>query len=222
MTVHRATGLDHSEEMEAGAPPRSRAGRPAWLAAKLGLVVLISLVLGGLTSPAQAWLPDSLRSFANSASGWTLLTGLVVWAFRERALPSAVFGAASFLALVLGYQVVSELRGFPDSEEFFLVAALVVGPFVGAAASWLHRHDLRAALGCGLLAGIGLGEATYGLTVVIATTGWIYWTLVAVLSAVLITSTATRRLTTARDRVLTIGTAIAVAAMFLVTYTALG
>ena len=201
---------------------RSRGSRPARLAVKLGLVVLISLALGGLTSPAQTWLPDALRPFANSGSGWTLLTALIVWAFRERAVPSAVFGAASFLTLVLGYQIVSDLRGFPDTEEFFLVAAIAIGPFVGAAASWLHRHDFRAALGCGVLAGTGLGEAAFGLTVIEATTGWFYWTLIAVLSVLLVTAVTTRQLAAARHRALAAGTTIAVTAVIFIAYNTLG
>ena len=56
------------------------------------IVVAASLVLGALTSYAQGLLPGPLRPFANSASGWTVLTALIVWRIGERTLPSAVFG----------------------------------------------------------------------------------------------------------------------------------
>ena len=106
--------------------------------------MLASALLGGATSFAQTFLPDALRPFANSASGWTLLTALVVGLCRARTLASAVLGAASFALLVLGYQYVSGLRGFPTDETLFLIVGLVVGPFVGVAASWLTRGGWRA------------------------------------------------------------------------------
>ena len=66
------------------------------------IVVVASLVLGALTSHAQGVLPGPLRPFANSASGWTVLIAFIVWRIGARTLPSAVFGLASFVALVLG------------------------------------------------------------------------------------------------------------------------
>lgn len=212
------TAQGQPEAGRLGLGSSSHWGGLARLVVKLGLAIVISLVLGGLTSPAQAWLPDAVNSFANSASGWTLLTALIVWTFRERAAPSAVFGAASFVALVLGYVIVSNLRGFGDTEGFFFVAAVAVGPFVGAAASWLHQHDFRAALGCGLLAGIGLGEAVFSLVSNEATTGWFYWTLISALSALLIAGMSTRRLSSGRNRALAIGSSIALAALFFAAY----
>lgn len=186
------------------------------------LVVLVSLLLGGATSFAQTVLPDALRPFANSASGWTLLTALAVAGCRARTLPSAVFGAASFVSLVLGYQVVSTLRGFPTSETLFLIAGLVVGPFVGAAAAWLRRGGVRTALACGALAGIAIGESAFGLLVVSATTGWFSWTLIGVAGLGLLAHTVLRRLGTARLRLLAAGLVAATAVAFLLSYTAIG
>ncbi|XGX80580.1 hypothetical protein LQK93_03420 [Terrabacter sp. BE26] len=74
-------------------------------------VVGASLLLGGLTSWAQGVLPDALASFANSPSGWTVLTALVVAAARPTLAWGAALGAASFVSLVLGYTIASELRG---------------------------------------------------------------------------------------------------------------
>lgn len=52
---------------------------------------------------------------------------------------------------------------------------IVAGPFIGAAALALRRRPLHAALGAGLLAGLLVGEAVYGLTVVGDTTSPVYW-----------------------------------------------
>jgi len=88
----------------------------------------------------------------------------VVWLLRGRTAPSAVYGAVSFVALVLGYAAVSELR-----------------------------DGRRAALGAGLLAGIALGDCAYGLLVVSATTGWFYRPLIGLLGvAVLVVTLALR------------------------------
>jgi len=186
------------------------------------LVVLASLLLGAATSFAQTFLPDALGPFANSASGWTLLTALAVAACRVRTAPSAVFGAASFVALVLGYQAMSTLRGFPTSETLFLAVGLVVGPFVGAAAAWLRRGGVRAAVACGALAGIAIGEGAYGLLVVAATTGWFSWTLIGAAGLGLLAHTALRRLGTWRLRLLAVGLVLGTAVAFCCSYTVIG
>lgn len=185
-------------------------------------VVAASALLGGATSFAQTFLPETLLPFANSASGWTLLTALTVAACRARTAPSAVFGAASFVALVLGYQVVSTLRGFPSNETVFLIIGLIVGPFVGMAASWLHREGWRALLGCGALSGIAVGEGIYGLVRVSETTGWFYWTLIALVGLGLLVVTARHRMHTARSRVLALVLVLTVSAAFFFAYSAVG
>jgi hypothetical protein len=197
--------------------------RPALrLLLQLALVAGAGLVLGAATSLAQTVLSDALRPFANSASGWTLLTAVSVAACRAGWKPSALYGAAGLVALVLGYQVMSTLRGFPTDETLFLLIGVVVGPFVGVAASWLARDGLRASIGCGLLAGIALGEGAYGLLVISATTGWFYWTAIGVAGAALLITTLVRRATTARARLLTIGLTALVAIVFFLAYNGIG
>jgi hypothetical protein len=193
--------------------PHADRRRLVVLVAKGASVVVVSLALGGLTSPAQGWLPDPLRPFANSASGWTLLTALVVWAVRERAVASAVFGFLSFIALVLGYQTVSDLRGAADTEGLFLAISFVAGPVVGLAACWVRRRDVRAALACGVLAGIGIGDGASGLLRVAATTGWFSWTLIAVIGAALVVLTEVRIRGT-RDRLVALAATVIVAAAY--------
>ena len=199
-------------------PAPTRVGRTLQ---QLVLVLLVSAVLGGATSFAQGLLPDPLRPFANSASGWTLLTALTVALCRARAIPSAVFGAGSFAALVLGYQVVSGLRGSPTDETLFLAVGVVVGPFIGAAASWLHRGPWRAAVGCAVLAGVALGEGVFGLLRLAETTGWFYWTAIGVVGLGLLVHTLIRRLPASRSRILAIALTVAVGGAFFGAYSAL-
>ena len=141
-------------------------------------VVAGSLVLGAATSWAQGVLPDALESFANSPSGWTLLTVLRVVAVRPPVALGAVLGMLSFVSIVLGYTVASEVRGLSYDPLFWSVVGVVAGPFVGAAAAALvGRHVIGTALGAGALAGALIADGIYGLTVVAGTTSPVYWVL---------------------------------------------
>jgi hypothetical protein len=203
------------------APARFAMSSVARIGGKVLLLAGAALLLGGLTSFAQGALPDALRPLANSASGWTIPTALLVWALRERAGVSAAFGALAFELLVLGYVLVSQLRGIPDSEVVFLAIGLVGGPVVGAAAAWLHERGWRPAVGAGVLAGVMLGDAAWGLGVVLASTGWIYWTVVGALGLALLVAVALGRGLRRRDLLLAAGTTLATAAAFLAVYTLL-
>ena len=141
-------------------------------------VVAGSLVLGAATSWAQGVLPDALESFANSPSGWTRLTVLMVVAVRPPVALGAGLGMLSFVSLVLGYTVASEVRGLSYDPLFWSVVGVVAGPFVGAAAAVLvGRHVIGTALGAGALAGALIADGIYGLTVVAGTTSPVYWVL---------------------------------------------
>lgn len=139
-------------------------------------IIVGSLVLGGLTSLAQGFLPDSLSSLTNSPSGWTLLTVVMISIPHPRLLPAACLGAASFVCLVLGYTFVSDLRGLTYNPAFWCAIGLVAGPAVGwsTAAAWDARRLLNV-LGSSLIAGIAITDAVYGLTVVSDTTSPVYW-----------------------------------------------
>lgn len=159
-----------------------------------GVVAVVSFLLGGLTSFAQGFLPYALTSFANSPSGWTALTALLVFWSRLRAGHAAVAAAVSFVLLVLGYTAASQLRGLFYDPLLWSVIGVVVGPFVGAATAWLRGRDIPAALGVALLSGVGIGDAVYGLTVVRATTSPVYWTLVGVAGLALLVGMLARRI----------------------------
>lgn len=184
--------------------------------------MLLSFLIGGLTSWAQGFLPDGLRSFANSASGWTVVTALLVFGSRTRAGTAAVLGAISFVLLVLGYSAASQLRGLFYDPLLFSAVGVAVGPFVGVAASWLRASGVRAALAVALLAGIGVGESVYGLTVVRDTTSPVYWALIGVAALALLTGLLARRIRGALPVALALGGTAAVAAAFHVAYSRLG
>lgn len=186
------------------------------------MVVVASLVLGGLTSFAQTVLPDALRPAANSVSGWVVLTALLVWGVRQSTAVSAVLGAVSLVALVLGYQLVSTLRGFPTTETLFLIAGVVAGPFVGVAAAWLRRRGTPAALAGALLGGIGLGEGVYGLLTLIPVTGWVFWGLLEAAGAGFVLAVLARRTSRFRDRTVGVLVALAITTAFVLAYTAAG
>ncbi|MEP7766227.1 DUF6518 family protein [Sanguibacter sp. 25GB23B1] len=185
-------------------------------------VAVVSLLLGAATFLAQGLLPDPLRPLANSASGWTLLTVLVVQLARARPLPSAVLGAVGFVALVLGYAIAADVRGLFYSPVLFGVVGILVGPFVGVATSWLRSTGWRAALGAGALAGVALGECVYGLVVVSDTTGWFYWVLIGVAGVALLGVTLVRRAGRGVVALGGVGVALAVAGAFFVAYSGLG
>lgn len=128
----------------------------------------------------------------------------------------------SFVLLVLGYMVASQVRGFVYDPLLFSVVGVVVGPFVGVAASWLRATGVRAALGGALLAGIGVGESVYGLTVVGDTTSPVYWTLIGVAGLALVADLLVRRIRGALPVALAVGGTAVVAVAFYVAYTGLG
>ncbi|MGL5850495.1 MAG: DUF6518 family protein [Phycicoccus sp.] len=185
-------------------------------------VIAVSFVVGGMTSWAQGLLPQALGSFANSASGWTIVTVALVYAARLDLPWSAVSGAASFLVLVLGYTVASDLRGLYYSPILFGIVGVVVGPFVGTAAGWLHRESWRAHTGAALLGGICVGEATYGLTVVRETTSWVYWAIAGLLGVALVATVVLRRPAPVRVVAAGLLAFVLVAAAFVVAFVLLG
>ncbi len=173
---------------------------PGVVAARVAAVLAVSLVLGALTSYAQGFLPDALRSFANSPSGWAILTVSAVWLARPGLVLGAILGAASFVSLVVGYTVASELRGLTYDPLFWSLVGIVTGPLIGACAAAVRGPRLPlAAVGSGVLAAVTLVDAIYGLTVVADTTSPVYWILAGVLGLILLGVVAVVRLKPADD-----------------------
>lgn len=191
-------------------------------ALRLLCVLATSFALGFGTFHAQGWLPEALSPFANSASGWTLLTACLVAIVRPGWRRGAALGAASFVLLVLGYAAAADGADLFYSPVRFAIIGLVVGPFVGAAAASLRAGGRTAAAATALLSGVGLGEAIYGITEVSDTTGLTYWGGIGVCALALLAGMVTRRLRDRDSRVVAVvGTAV-VAGAFGVAYRLIG
>jgi len=141
-------------------------------------VAAIALVLGGLTAYAQQWLPEQLGSLANSAGPWVLIAFLLAL-LANRPVLAALAGAAALFMLLAGYVIAANIRGYESSTAllvFWGTAAVLVGPFVGLAAYWSRSGGPGlVACGAGLIGGLLIGEAVYGLVVIGDTTHPPYW-----------------------------------------------
>ena len=71
-------------------------------AARLAVVAVAALLVGGATSVGQTLLPAEAASLANSVAGWTLPTIVLVLAASRSYGEAAVAGALSFVALTVG------------------------------------------------------------------------------------------------------------------------
>lgn len=169
-----------------------RSRSPWWL--DLIWVVGGSILLGGLTSIAQGVLPDSVRSLANSPSGWALLTVVMISLRRPGLLSATCLGAVSFICLVLGYTLVSELRGLSYSPLLWGAVGLVAGPAVGwATSASFDPRPLLSTVGSALIAGVAIADSVYGLTVVADTTSPVYWSIAGAAGVGFLVLVAVRR-----------------------------
>ena len=198
-------------------------GRSSETWARAAIVAAASLLLGAATFFAQGSLPDALTSFANSASGWTLVTVLLLTWIRVRAAVAALLGAATFVLLTVGYATAARLQDLFYDPTLFALVGVLVGPFVGIATSWLRAvHPWQAALGTALLAGIGVGEAVFGLTAVADTTSPVYWVLIGAAALALLIAMLIRRIRGVPWRVLAVIGTCMTAGAFVVAYELLG
>lgn len=138
----------------------------------VGTVVGVSTVYG------QAWLPDVLAPLANSSGSWSVVAFAVALLAPNMRTAVAV-GVLTLAASLAGYVIGAGLRGYSSSQSlivFWTLAALLVGPVLGLAASTMVRRSPQvAALAAGVVAGILIGEGAYGLRVVAETTPAGYW-----------------------------------------------
>lgn len=161
------------------------------------VAVVVALALGALTSSAQGWLPEQVASLANSAAPWCAVAFLLALPARS-ARSAAAIGALVLGALVAGYYLTSDLRGFGVSTRavaFWVAAAVVAGPVLGLAAHLVRRGEgLLAGAACGVPAGLLVGESLYGMLFVAATTSPTYWVVEVVAGVVLLVVLAAARL----------------------------
>jgi hypothetical protein len=136
------------------------------------------LAIGIATSVGQRSLPEGLTPLSNSSGSWCLCA-FALGLFERDPRRAALVGFASLVAMLAGYALATEFRGYPVGPSMFVrwgVAAVIAGPAIGVGAAWLRgRNPLHVAAGVAPIAGILLGEGLYGLTVVAATTSVGYW-----------------------------------------------
>ena len=184
-------------------------------------VTVVSLVLGALTAYAQGWLPEQVGSLANSSGPWALLAFLLAM-LGSRPVVAAAFGSLSLLALLAGYVLGADVRGYPSSSQlivFWGAAALLAGPLLGVGASWVRsRRGPLAALGAGAMSGVLVGEGVYGLAYIADTTYPPYWWGQIAVGLALLVVVTTRCLPDRRDIALGVGVAGLTAAAFVAVY----
>ncbi len=160
------------------------------------LVIAVALGLGALTALGQAWLPQSSASLANSGASWAVVA-FVLALFATGVGRAILWGLLGLAGLVGGYYLTAISRQVPESPasiRFWMLAAVIIGPLLGLAASWVRRGSpVTAALGTGAAAGLLGGESVYGLTAIAGSTSSLYWTIqLAVAVALLIALDAWR------------------------------
>lgn len=192
------------ETLEASVPAAPTRSRHGWWYRQSGsstlravlIAVLGAMLVGGLTSVGQTYLPPEINSLANSVGGWTMVGFLLVWLGRARPLLAAILGVVVFQLLTESYSVVAEWRGFDDGDPFasiWTIVGLVAGPVLGLSAS-LARHGspVWRALAVTPLGAVLLGEGIWALNTIVDSTSPVYWTLEIVLSVVFVAAAIIR------------------------------
>ncbi|WP_435113038.1 DUF6518 family protein [Nocardiopsis synnemataformans] len=202
--------------------PAPAPASPIALLTPLAAAVGAGLLAGFLTSYGQGLLPQGLASMANSSASWSLIAFLVGM-LSPRPWVSAIAGALSLAAMVLGYDIASVLRGFATlsgATVFWLTAAVLVGPVLGWGGNALRLRTRLAPLAVGAMSGVLVGEGAYGLLYIADTTSPVYWSCSVAAGVAFLVWAAARRLPAPRSRSLALaaGTTAVVATAFVVLY----
>lgn len=160
-----------------GDVPRFRSVRSA-TAARVALAVVVGAAVGAVIEWSVPHLPFSVEPLGNSAAPW-LVVAFAIALTARRVFESAALAVVTLIALVMGFYVAQDIRGWAVSRHqvvLWTVASCVAGPLVGAAAAWLRRTPRTpAALGAGVLGGLLAGEAAYGISKLKFSTPPRYW-----------------------------------------------
>jgi len=191
----------------------------------VAITVGIALAAGAVTPFAQQYLPDWLSSLANSSGSWTMIGLLAVYVSRARGVLAAVLGIVALVLLNEAYSAVSTARGVYyagglASEWTFV--AIVAGPIVGLAASWLRwsrAKPLLVAMAVAAPAAVLIGEGVYGLTAIADTTSPVYWWLQIAAGVAFVTIVCVRMLRRREYISLAVALTLTGAALFLAFYT---
>ncbi len=195
------------------------AARPAPVG--FAIVAAVALVLGVLTAFAQEWLPEDLGSLANSSGVWALVA-FALALLASDARNAALHGCVALLALLMGYVLGTNARGFASGTAlvvFWGAAAIVVGPALGLCAHWVNTETgLAAAIGIGVMSGVLIGEGVYGLAYIADTTYPPYWWGEVIVGVVLLSGVAWRRLEGPGVAAIAVAMCAVTATAFVVTY----
>ncbi|MGC4175464.1 DUF6518 family protein [Demequina sp.] len=179
------------------------------------LALALAFAAGVAMSFGQTYTPHALSPFFNSAAPVVAVAGFVAFTARRWWL-SALIGAFAGPAVMAGYYVTSELRGFPGSASYIALwstAGVIVGAAMGLGV-WALRFSsstpLKAA-GASLWPGVAVGEAAFGLTANAETTPGGYWWAQAVLGVAALAAIAWYHLPTWAGRLMSLGFAAVVA-----------
>jgi hypothetical protein len=135
---------------------------------RVGLVAVVGLGVGVVTSILQKYLNAPWESLVNAASPW-LTPMFVLGVLWRRPWTAALAGLATGLLELVGYYVTASLRGYPAGHAILLfwgLCAVVGGPVFGAAGwAWWNQRDWRGALGASALPAAFFAEAlvAYGV-----------------------------------------------------------
>ena len=198
---------------------RSVGGRVAAAGALLVLVVAVGL--GALTELGQSWLPQSTASLAHSGGSWAAVA-FVLALLATGTGRAVLWGLLGLAGLVGGYYTTAILRHVaesPGSIRFWMLAAVIAGPLLGLAASWVRRGSpVAAALGAGAAAGLLGGESYYGLTAIAGSTSSLYWTIQLAIAVALLISLDAWRVREPAPIILSVVTAGVVGALTALVY----
>jgi hypothetical protein len=163
------------------------------------IAVAIGIVVGSVTSFAQARLDLPWSALANSASPW-LLGGFVAGALQARRTAAVVAGLGTCVLEVVAYYVTAAARGYPVNRAeivFWVVCAVFGGPLFGWAGwAWWRAADRLSPFGAGLAPATFLAEAigTYELRLHYQSTVVLYVAIgLALLAVVTVASRAVRK-----------------------------
>jgi hypothetical protein len=185
----------------------------------IAFVVVVSVITGILTPIGEQYLPRSIAVMANSSGSWTLIAFVAIYLSGLRGARAAVMGAASFLAMDAFFYLVFSLWGeYPRHLlAFWIGIAIVIGPVVGACASWLRAEgSLLRAAAVAAPSAVLIGEGIYMVLVLPDTT--LYGATSIVVGAAVFAGLCAVRLRTFRTIAVSVGMCALAAALFLAVY----
>jgi hypothetical protein len=155
---------------------------------RLLAAAVIGLLAGAITEGLVLRITYSLLPLTNTAAPWVLIAFAI--ALTARRLDEAItLAVVTLLGLVVGFYLAQATRGWEVSHHqlaFWFVASFVAGPLIGLGADRLRRGSaVEAGAGAGILGGVLVGEAVYGIRKLTYSSPHPYWRVQLVLGIVL-------------------------------------